>query len=196
MFYLLFTSFSDIFEDYYHQSVGIASLHYIAVGLGFFIGLQINTFFLDRIYKKLKQRNDGVGKPEFRVPLMVPASILIPIGLLWFGWAAQARTHWIVPDIGVCVFGIGAMLSLQCSQTYIIDTYQKYAASGMAASVVFRSLAGFAFPIFAPFMYEKLKYGWGNTVLALIGVVIGIPSPILFWFYGERLRKQSPFVSG
>ena len=180
----------------YSQSVGIASLHYIAIGIGFVIGLIMSAALLDRIYKALKARNGGVGRPEFRVPLMVPASILTPVGLLWFGWSAQARVHWIVPDIGICVFGIGALLAVQSSTIYIIDSYQRFAASGLAAVVMLRSIAGFTFPMFAPYMYAKLEYGWGNSLLALVGIVVGIPSPILLWFYGEKLRQRSPFAAG
>ncbi|CAD6592757.1 MAG: hypothetical protein ASARMPRED_006702 [Alectoria sarmentosa] len=196
LFYLLFTTFSNLFEDVYHESVGIASLNYLALGLGFVLGGQINTHLCDRIYRRLKAKNNGVGKPEFRVPLMIPASCLIPVGLFWYGWSAQAAIHWIMPNIGVFIFGIGAILCLQCAQTYIIDSYQRYAASAMAAAVVLRSIAGFAFPIFAPYMYHKLHYGWGNTVLALAGVVIGIPTPVMLWYFGERIRKASPYASG
>ena len=196
LFYLLFTTFSGLFEDVYHQSVGVASLNYLALGLGLVLGGQIYTHLCDRIYRRLKAKNNGVGKPEFRVPLMIPASCLIPVGLFWCGWSAQAAVHWIMPDIGVFIFGIGAVPCLQCAQAYIIDSYQRYAASGMGAAVVLRSIAGFAFPIFAPYMYRKLHYGWGNTVLALAGVIIGIPSTIMLWYFGERIRKASPYASG
>jgi len=40
------------------------------------------------------------GKPEYRMPGLVIASIFVPIGLLWYGWSAQARLHWIMPIIG------------------------------------------------------------------------------------------------
>lgn len=196
LFYLLFATFSDLFRDVYHESLGVASLNYLALGLGFVLGGQINTHLCDRIYILLKARNKGVGKPEFRIPLMIPASFLIPVGLFWYGWSAQAKIHWIMPDIGVAIFGIGAMLCLQCAQTYIIDSYQRYAASAMAAAVVLRSIAGFAFPIFAPYMYRALQYGWGNSVLAFVGIGVGIPGPILLWFFGERIRKASPYAAG
>jgi hypothetical protein len=39
-----------------------------------------------------------------------------------------------------------------------------------------RAIFGFAFPLFAKQMYEKLGYGKGDTVLAVISIVIGCPS--------------------
>jgi hypothetical protein len=86
------------------------------------------------------------------VPLMFIGSALIPVGLFWYGWSAQARIHWIMPNIGAAIFGAGAIICFQCMQTYIVDSYVRYAASGVAAAVVLRSLAGFGFPLFAPAM--------------------------------------------
>jgi MFS family permease len=164
----------------------------------------------DKIYRHLKRKNDNVGKPEFRVPLMLVGATLCPIGLFIYGWTAQARVHWIGPNIGTLLFAAGNIISHTCSQTYILDSYTRFAASGTAAVVVLRSLAGFGFPLFAPYMYEKLDYGWyvvfillflltlcrGNSVLAIISLCLGIPAPIIFWKYGERLRSQSQFAAG
>ncbi|MCJ1378598.1 hypothetical protein MMC17_001697 [Xylographa soralifera] len=196
LFYLIFTSFTELFTNVYHESVGIASLNYIPLALGFILGTQLVARLSDPIYCRLKAKTNGIGKPEFRIPLMIPGSFLIPIGLFWYGWSAQAQIHWIMPDIGVAIFGVGSILCLQCNLTYIIDGYQRYAASGLAAVVVLRSIAGFEFPMFAPYIYSVLDYGWRNSVLALVGVVIGIPAPILLWFFGERIRKASPYTSG
>lgn len=121
---------------------------------------------------------------------------LIPIGLFWYGWAAQAKTFWLVPNIGAAIFAAGAIISFQCMQTYIIDSYTRFAASGIAAAVVLRSLAGFGFPLFAPYLYDKLHYGWGNSLLAFLGIFIGIPAPFLFWIYGEKLRSLSRYAAG
>jgi len=72
-----------------------------------------------------------------------------------------------------------------------------------------RSLAGFGFPLFAPAMYKSLGYGKGDTILAVVAIVVGCPAyvqivhrfdrrltfeahrPWLFWFYGERIRNAS-----
>jgi hypothetical protein len=136
------------------------------------------------------------GRPEFRIPSMFVGSLLIPIGLFWYGWSAQARLHWIMPDIGITIFAAGSITCLQCMQAYIIDSYMRFAASGMAAVIVLRSLAGFGFPLFAPYMYASLGYGWGNSVLGFVSIVVGIPAPWFFWFYGHKLRAMSKYAVG
>lgn len=37
-------------------------------------------------------------------------------------------------------------------------------------------------------MYKALNYGWGNTVLGFLAMIF-IPAPILFYKYGERMRR-------
>ena len=54
---------------------------------------------MDKIYVYFKRKNGNVGEPEFRLPTMVPATLMVPIGLFMSGWASQAKVHWIVTDI-------------------------------------------------------------------------------------------------
>ncbi|KAI2640368.1 MFS general substrate transporter [Hypomontagnella submonticulosa] len=199
LMYLMLASFPVLFTSPppagYGMSIGVGGLNYISLGLGFFSGAQICAPLQDRVYAYLKKRH-GVGKPEYRVPMMMPGAMLIPFGLLIYGWTAEYKTHWIGPNIGAALFAAGAIICFQCLQGFLVDSYQRYAASAVGAATVLRSLAGFGFPLFAPSLYDRLGYGWGNTLMALLGIAIGWPSPILLWKYGETLRKRSPFAAG
>ncbi|CCM02927.1 uncharacterized protein FIBRA_05041 [Fibroporia radiculosa] len=192
--YLFLTTIDSIFEDTYHQSVGIAGLNYFALGVGLTGASQMNARLLDTIYKYFQARNGGVGKPEFRLPSMVPGTIVLPIGLFITGWTANAHTHWIGPDIGIALVGAGTILNFQCIQTYVIDAFTLHAASALAAVTFLRSCAGFGFPLFAPAMYNALGYGKGDSILAAVAILIGCPAPYLFWTYGERIRKASRYA--
>ncbi|KAF4611317.1 hypothetical protein G7Y89_g15696 [Cudoniella acicularis] len=110
LMYLVLSTFPRLWETSYHESVGIGGLNYISLGVGFFLGTQICAPVQDRIYHILKKRNNGVGKPEFRVPLMIPGALLVPIGLFWYGWSAEAHTHWILPNIGAAIFAAGTII--------------------------------------------------------------------------------------
>ncbi|KAL8892891.1 MAG: hypothetical protein Q9205_005556 [Flavoplaca limonia] len=196
LMYLLLSTFPVLWTGQYHQSIGIAGLNYISLGVGFTLGAQILSPLNDRIYRILKKKNDGVGKPEYRIPIMIPGSVLVPIGLFIYAWTAQYNTHWIGPNIGAAIFAAGAIAGFQSVQTYLVDAYTRFAASAIAAATVLRSLGGFGFPLFAPYMYDKLDYGWGNSLLGLLAIALGLPAPILLWTYGEKLRKRSPFAAG
>lgn len=191
LLYLFLTTIPSIFLGVYHQSTGIAGLHYIALGIGLVGACQLNATTTDKIYIHLKSKNGGVGKPEFRLPAMVPGSLLLPIGCLIVGWTSEAHVHWIAPDIGMALVGAGIIVSFQCIQTYILECFSLHAASAIAAVAFLRSLAGFGFPLFAPAMYNTLGFGKGDTILAVAAIVLGCPAPWIFWYYGERIRNSS-----
>ncbi|KAF2994452.1 hypothetical protein E8E14_001437 [Neopestalotiopsis sp. 37M] len=194
--YLITVTFPVVWSEVYSESLGIGGLNFISIGVGSILGVFINVQFIDRIYRHLKKRNNDVALPEFRVPAIIIGSTMVPVGLFWYGWSVQERVHWIMPNIGVAILTIGTMICLQNMQGYIIDAYTKFAASCTAAIVVLRSLAGFGFPLFAPYLYQKLGYGWGSSLLAFISIGIGIPAPILFYMYGAKLRAKSKFATG
>ena len=52
-------------------------------------------------------------------------------------------------------------------------------------------MLGFAFPLFGQQMYDKLGLGGGNSLLAGLAIILGIPFPVFLWFYGERMRASS-----
>ncbi|EMR61286.1 putative mfs multidrug transporter protein [Eutypa lata UCREL1] len=177
--------------------IAIAGLNYLALAIGYIIGTQVCTRLIDVVYKRLKEtRGNGIGIPEYRLPLLLPGALMVPIGLFWYGWSAQNHLHWIMPDIGIAIFGAGVKFALQCTQLYALDVYPTYAASASAASMFVRSLAGFAFPLFAPYLYQSLHFGWGNTVLALVELAIGVPAPFFLWFFGPSLRSRSTYAAG
>ncbi|KAL0579325.1 hypothetical protein V5O48_002658 [Marasmius crinis-equi] len=175
-FYIFVTTIPTIFRDVYHQSIGIAGLHYFALGFGLSFGSLVNSTIMDRIYAHFKKRNGGVGEPEFRIPVLFPASLFLPTGLLLSGWAAQKAVHWFATDVGIFLIGFAMLFSFQSIQTYIVDVFTLYAASGLSATFCLRSLFAFGFPLFAPALYKALGLGLGNTVLAALAIVIGCPA--------------------
>lgn len=196
--YLVLSTFPSLWTSpkYYSESIGIGGLNYISLGLGFWLGSQICAPLNDRIYRRLKTRNKGVGRPEFRVPLLFVGAFFLPVGLFIYGWTAQTHCHWIAPNVGAVLFGMGTIIAFQCIQTYMVDTYTRFAASALAAGSFLRSLAGFGFPLFAPYMYNALHYGWGNSLLAFIALAIGFPVPVFLWKFGKTLRKKSTYAAG
>jgi hypothetical protein len=86
---------------------------------------------------------------------------------------------------------MSSMVIFQCISTYLADTYSVYSASASAACAFLRSLGAFVFPLFVVSLFGQLGYGWGGSIVGLISIVIGIPTPILLWVFGPRLRNCS-----
>ena len=66
-FPVFLTTIPSIFEGVYGEPVGIAGLNYFALGVGLTGASQLNARMLDRIYKYFKEKNGGVGRPEYRL---------------------------------------------------------------------------------------------------------------------------------
>jgi len=41
-------------------------------------------------------------------------------------------------------------------------------------------------------MYKALGIGGGNSLLAGLSIIIGIPFPIWIWYKGEEIRSRNP----
>ncbi|KAL2276555.1 hypothetical protein FJTKL_00858 [Diaporthe vaccinii] len=106
-------------------------------------------------------------------------------------WTADFKLHWILPNVGVFIFAFGIVNGLQIINLYTVDCFTSVSASAVSAITVTRSIAGFLLPLPAPIMYERLGYGWCNTLLALIGVVLGFPVPLILWGHCRRQRTAT-----
>ena len=189
--YLMFVTFPTLFAGVYGQTPGIAGLNYIGPGVGFMLGLGIWTPVMQHFFERLTAANNGVSKPEFRLPVLFFGGVLCPVGLFWYGWSAENSLHWIMPLIGAAIFCCGMIAVFTAIQTYIIDMSPRYAASAISAATLFRSLFGFSFPLFGGQLYEKLGYGWGNSLLGFIAIPLGLIFPYVIYKYGEPLREAA-----
>ncbi|RFU71727.1 major facilitator superfamily transporter [Trichoderma arundinaceum] len=175
LLYLFFTTIPSVFKDKYGFSTGLVGLVYLGIGLGFIAGLVLTALTNDRIMTAMARRNGGKFEPEMRLPMMIFYATFCPISFFWYGWTADKDVHWIVPIIGMIPFGFGLMGLYLPIQTYIIDSYPNYAASGSAALVASRSLLGALLPLAGPKLFATLGLGWGNSLLGFISLACWKP---------------------
>ncbi|KAI0758291.1 major facilitator superfamily domain-containing protein [Irpex lacteus] len=162
IYYLMFTTFPELFSVTYGFSPGIEGLCYI--------GLAWIPSVADKVYHALSVRNGGKGKPEFRVPALIFGSFFVP-----------AKIHWIMPSSGQLHLYVH-LFSDHSNSVYLHLT---------TTLQVFRSMLGFAFPLFGSQMYAALGNGGGNSLLAGLAIVLGIPFPVWLWYKGEEVRQRS-----
>ena len=132
--------------------------------MGLVIGTFISAKYFNRSYlymgaRHTRKTGSCIPQPEFRLPFMQAGMVIVPIGLIIYAWTA-GRTHWIVPLLGACVFGLGMTMAYICIQTYIVDAFEKYAVSAMAALIVSRSIVGCIFSLIGFQLYKSLGYAW------------------------------------
>ncbi|KAI4214215.1 MAG: hypothetical protein LQ351_003300 [Letrouitia transgressa] len=190
--YSLYTNFQGIYGDMYGFSTTQVGLMYLGPGVGYFFAVWFIVPKIDTIYNNLTGRNNDKPKPEFRLPLANIGAVLIPTSLFWFAWTVQYGLHWFIPLLSTVFFGIGQITILNTVQNYYIDSFEKYAASAIAAGAVFRSILGGVAPIFATKAFENLGYGWGVSIFGFLSLMLS-PAPLLFIFFGERIRTRVTF---
>ena len=189
--YIVLSTLSQLWVRRYHESVEISGLHYIAAAAGEVLGSQIGGPLMDNIFSKLKQRANGDVAPEYHMPLVLPGALLTIVGLFVYGWTVHFGVFWFMVDVSVVLMTFGMQIAGMSLQAYVIDAYPEHTSSATAAGQFIRSLTAFAFPLFAPKLYSTLGYGWGNSTLALLSLVIVVPAPLLVWRYGLRLRAKA-----
>lgn len=186
LLFLLFTTFPTVFEEQYHFSTGASGLSYLGVGIGMVVSLGAFATVSDKLQKALGDS----PKPEGRLKPMMWVMPAVPVGIFWYGWAAEKQTHWIVPIIGTSFFGFGVLWVIMPTQLYLVDVFgPEAAASALAANVILRLLFAAFIPLAGPSLYADLGLGWGNSVLGFIGVAF-LPVPLLFYRYGGWLRER------
>ncbi|OGM39470.1 MFS multidrug transporter [Aspergillus bombycis] len=190
--YILFTTFTDVFENVYGFSPGQAGLGYLGLGMGFCVGQITVGYYSDRHIKK-QEKIHGQMKPEHRLPPLVLGCFLVPIGLFWYGWSAQYRLHWIVPIIGTFFIGTGIFYVHLVTQVYLVDSYTLYAASAVSAELALRCVFGATIPLAGTPLYETLGLGWGNTLLGFIALAFA-PTSFFLLKYGESIRTNPKFM--
>lgn len=78
----------------------------------------------------------------------------------------------IVPIIGSGVFSAGVLGTFMPITTYLIDAYQIYAASALAANTVLRSLMGALLPLAGPTMVRSID-DFALILVCEIGIGMG-----------------------
>ncbi|KAM4056633.1 major facilitator superfamily protein [Hirsutella rhossiliensis] len=169
--YLLFNTIPVVFRDSYHWSVGLTGLVYLALFVGYAVGLLSFSLLSDRTVVHMTATNGGVYEPEMRLPDCMWFALILPITFFWYGWSADKALHWIVPVIGIVPFG--------------------HAASGLAAFSVLRCAVAAFLPLAGPQMYKTMGVGWGSSLLGFVAVAL-VPIPALIYKYGKWMRTRYP----
>ncbi|KAI9369658.1 major facilitator superfamily domain-containing protein [Aspergillus egyptiacus] len=177
--YFMITTFPQLFSHRYGFNPGEVGLAYIGQGVGSLLAQLSVGYF-----------SNWCCSTRGQTPPLSVGCIVLGLGMIWYGWSAQAQAHWIMPIVASGVVGIGCMYLLVPVGLYIIDAFPAYAASGLAVNVVLRSVLGAFIPLSGPSLYGHWGYGWGNSVLGFIALALA-PTTVWIRRHGEWLRTHA-----
>ncbi|KAK7957676.1 hypothetical protein PG988_012524 [Apiospora saccharicola] len=174
----------------------MSELPFLAILLGSVTGAVINV--LNQLqYNRAYRANGCRAVPERRLPPMMLGSVLFASSLFLTGWTADPATgcHWIVPVIGLYLAGTGFNTIFQAALNYLVDTFQAYAASAVAANTFLRSCFAAAFPLVVSPLYHNVGVGPGQSIFGGFACLL-VPVPFVFYVYGRRVRVASKWSKG
>lgn len=190
--YLFFEAYPVSFQEVRGwTNEGIAGLPFIGILVGVLCGITLIIWQTKTRFARKLAKHGRVVPEERLVPMMI-ASVFLPAGLFWFGWTSNPHIHWAPQVIAGVPIGMGILVIFMQGLNYIIDVYMMFSNSAIAANTLIRSAVGGAFPLFAVQMYQKLGVAWASSLLGFLSVAM-IPIPVLFFFYGARIRAMSKY---
>ncbi|CAK7900252.1 major facilitator superfamily multidrug transporter Nag4p [[Candida] anglica] len=195
LLYMFFFAYPIIYMEGKGWSASKTGIMFIPIGVGV-ISSTLVAPMINRDYNKRAQvyRDRGELPPaELRLVPMMYACWTIPAGLFAFAWSSYARLSWAGPCFCGLACGFGFTGLYNPANNYIVDSYQHYAASALAAKTLVRSLWGACVPLFTIQMYHRLGYEWASTLMAFISLAC-CAIPFLFYVYGARIRTYSKYA--
>lgn len=168
---------------------------HLTSGIGSGLSVLVCNRLLDRIYIRLRDRNQGVEHPEYRLPLAIVGGFTLPLVVAMYGWMAQVRAPLPLLLLTLGLLGMTMLLGFLPLMAFVVDAFRLYAASAMTVVIVMRCLTATFLPLATEPLVRELGYGWGFTVLGAVSMALA-PIPVLIFKYGLKWRQRSSYTKG
>jgi multidrug resistance protein len=208
--YLTFGSVPLVFARSHGFTIDQSGSVFAAMSIGSALSTVLSIYQEHLLASLIKSINDGeateqskwtrkigrldLGSPEGRLYFTCVESILLPIGLFWFGWTQFSSIPWIVPTLSVGCATMGIFSIYLATFNYLADTYHRYASSALAAQSFCRNVLGGVFPLITPSLFNGLGFAPAASLLGGIGALLTIV-PWVLVIYGPVIRARSRFAS-
>ncbi|CAI6095246.1 unnamed protein product [Clonostachys chloroleuca] len=189
-----FAAVPYVFTLVYKFSVKQCGLVFLAVIIGCVLGL-VTMIVCDKLFyqKQVARHPPNLVPPEHRLYGAMVGSIVLPIGLFWFGWSARESVSWASPAAAIIFFAWGNICIFISTFQYKGDTYTSdVVASAASANSLARYGFAAAFPLFTVQMYQKLDIAWASSLLGFIAIAM-MPIPWVLFKFGRRIRAKSQY---
>ncbi|KAL1800919.1 hypothetical protein ACET3X_001261 [Alternaria dauci] len=193
IFYIFLQSYPIIFQGIYHFNAGETGIAFLPIGVGAVISAGIYLSW-DWYLARSQRLNRPWSQDEEmrRLPLACIAGPFFVISAFWLGWTSREGIHWIVPTLAGILFGMGYLCLFMALLNYLVDAYEIFAASAMAAASLSRSSFGAVLPFAAKPMYRAMGVAWATSLLGFFSLALCVV-PFVFVKWGGTMRDRSKF---
>ncbi|QBM89631.1 Multidrug resistance protein [Metschnikowia aff. pulcherrima] len=179
----------------YNFSSIIVGLMYVPNSLTYLLVSIFGGRWNDWLLKRSARLNNGELRPESRLSwnIVLAAIVYIPACII-FGWCLDKKQHWATPLVGSALFGLGSMLVIGCTMTYLTDLLPGKGATGVALNNLVRQILA----AIATFVTEPLIRALGPGVLFSIYAGVVTLFAMSMWILktkGAHLREKYDIAS-
>ncbi|KAL9538045.1 hypothetical protein MBANPS3_011242 [Mucor bainieri] len=185
-----------LIPDLYFINYGFDSwqtgLSFIGAGLGNVLGSIVSGRLSDYLLIRSSKQRGGISKAEDRLTLNAwPGGfILIPLGVLLFGWSIMAGFSVWPAIIGFSILCFGMS---QAGSAYLVDSIPGKGASVTAACNFFRMTMAAILSFISPIMGSALSIGYVCILLASLNI-LGMSLLVFIKLKGIHMRRQAGFA--
>jgi MFS family permease len=165
--------------------IGLTNLPLLAVGL---LASPLSGWAADAIAKFMARRNKGVFEPEFRLVLMIPATIFATIGFLGFGISAQRGLPIVWPITFMALHSLSVPFASTASLTYVIDCHPRDANQAFVTINFAKAVLTFAATTYANgWLMQMGPQGVFSVITAVNLAICGLTVPA--YVFGKKFRS-------
>lgn len=159
----------------------------VATMLGYFLALPLLPAS-DRIAARSTLKNKGIREAEMRLPVLLPAMIIAPAGLILFGMAAEKNLHWTAYFFGVGMEQWSAYFYFTVTLAYAMDSHNSNLSEMLIIMNIGKQAISFGLGLellnwILSTGYAKVIAGAFTVVLLLNNLVV-----IVFMVWGKKIR--------
>lgn len=164
-----------------------------ALTIGGILGESVAGVVLDFIVKRARTRRqranpDSDIEPEVRLQAIWTGAILVPVGLLIYGFAIQYRVHWFVSLFGMAVGVFGLQPIATTCYTYSIECYRDRGADVATFFNFLRQCFGVTFAFYVVDMCERIGYHVAFILCVIWGSILGFAPIVVLTWKGKSIR--------
>ncbi|CEP16072.1 hypothetical protein [Parasitella parasitica] len=181
-----------LIPDIYFTHYGFDSWQ---TGIGNVLGSVVSGRLSDYLLIRSSNKRGGISKAEDRLTLNAwPGGfVLIPLGVLLFGWSIMAGFSVWPAIIGFSILCFGMSQVYTAGSAYLVDSIPGKGASVTAACNFFRMTMAAVLSFVSPIIGSALSIGYVCVLLASLNV-IGMSLLVYIKFKGIHLRRKAGFA--
>ncbi|RAH81596.1 MFS transporter [Aspergillus japonicus CBS 114.51] len=173
------------------STVAVGNLTGIAPLIGSAVGTVLGGSLCDLSSRLMARRSqNGVYEPEYRLPVLFPATIAMAVGAFGLGAATHRGDNAVVCGVFMAIINFAVGMGCTGTVAYTNDVFAERAGDAFGLAMVAKSAFAFGLSfVFNDFVAESGTLVFFSTFGAVsVGVML---TSLAMFFWGKRIREWS-----